>query len=105
MPVLRPLHGALSLLTLATLAGCAGRPQSRAPDLVIYGRVWTGDSAKPWAGAVAVAGERILAVGDSGSIAKLVGEKTNVIENGKALVAPGFMDGHLHFTDGGFQLA
>ena len=28
-----------------------------------------------------------------------------MLDNGAAMVVPGFMDGHLHFTDGGFQLA
>ena len=72
---------------------------------MVYGRVWTGDSARPWAGAVAVAGDTISAVGDSAEIAALAGPATKVLSNGAALVTPGFMDGHLHFLDGGFQLA
>jgi predicted amidohydrolase YtcJ len=77
---------------------------SRPADLVIYGRVWTGDSTNPWAGGVAVAGDAISEVGDSGRIAKLVGSSTRVISNGRAMVVPGFMDGHTHFIYGGFQL-
>ncbi|MBA3318696.1 MAG: amidohydrolase, partial [Gemmatimonadales bacterium] len=69
------------------------------------GRVWTGDSAKPWAGAVAVRRDTIVAVGDSGEIARLAGPATKVLSNGSGLVTPGFFDGHLHFVDGGFQLA
>ncbi|MFL5473194.1 MAG: amidohydrolase [Gemmatimonadales bacterium] len=72
-------------------------------NLVIYGRVWTGDSARPWAQAVAVSGEKIVAVGDSSSIAAQVGPDTRVIRNG-AMVVPGFIDGHTHFIYGGFQL-
>jgi predicted amidohydrolase YtcJ len=72
---------------------------------MVYGRVWTGDSANPWAQAVAVAGDTIAAVGDSATLSQLLGSGTRVIHNGKAMVVPGFMDGHLHFTDGGFQLA
>jgi predicted amidohydrolase YtcJ len=88
------------------VVSCQAAPaKSRAADLVVYGRVWTGDSARPWAGAVAVAGDRILEVGDSAAIGKLMGAGTRVINNGKALVTPGFMDGHTHFVDGGFQLA
>ncbi len=71
---------------------------------MVYGRVWTGDSAVPWAGAVAVAGDTIAAVGDSASLAPLVGPGTRVIANGAAMVVPGFMDGHAHFLRGGFQL-
>jgi len=94
------------LIALAGMLSCRAAPASTRPaDLVVYGRVWTGDSIRPWAGGVAVVADRIVAVGDSASIAKQVGSGTKVISNGKAMVAPGFMDGHLHFTDGGFQLA
>jgi predicted amidohydrolase YtcJ len=88
--------------------GCRLIPESHASlrpaDLVVYGRVWTGDSTRPWAGAVAIAGDTIVAVGDSGQVAPLAGKSTRVISNGKAMVVPGFMDGHTHFIYGGFQL-
>jgi predicted amidohydrolase YtcJ len=102
-------RSALGLLLLTGAHACDGGAQSpaavRPADLIIYGRVWTGDSAKPWAEGVAVVADRVVQVGDSASIAKRAGTGTRVISNGKALVTPGFMDGHLHFTDGGFQLA
>ncbi|HEY8197144.1 MAG TPA: amidohydrolase [Gemmatimonadales bacterium] len=89
--------------------GCHSMPGSATAagpaDLMIYGKVWTGDSAKPWAQAVAVAGDTILAVGDSTALARLIGSSTRVIRNGSAMVVPGFMDGHTHFLTGGFQLA
>lgn len=75
-----------------------------AANLVMYGRVWTGDTAAPWAGAVAVAGDSIVAVGDSASVAVYVGPSTQVVDNGRALVVPGFMDAHTHFMSGGRQL-
>jgi predicted amidohydrolase YtcJ len=93
----------LALLALAVSPACAR--ESVAPaDLVVYGRVWTGDSARPWAGAVAVAGDTIVAVGDSTEVAWRVGPGTRML-TAPGMVAPGFMDGHLHFVDGGFQLA
>ena len=97
----------LALATLAGLASCRSGPSLSAgpADLVVYGRVWTGDSARPWAGAVAISGDTISAIGDSAEIATLVRPDTRVLANGDGLVTPGFMDGHLHFLDGGFQLA
>jgi predicted amidohydrolase YtcJ len=104
MPLVHRLRG-WALLLPAAVSGCAQRLPDRPADLVVYGRVWTGDSARPWAGGVAVAGDTIVAVGDSAHIAARVGPATRVLANGSSMVAPGFMDGHLHFTDGGFQLA
>jgi predicted amidohydrolase YtcJ len=94
-------------LALAGLASCRSGPAASGgpADLVVYGRIWTGDSARPWAGAVAVSGDTVSAVGDSAEIVGLVGPSTRVLANGDGLVTPGFMDGHLHFLDGGFQLA
>ncbi|HEX7335777.1 MAG TPA: amidohydrolase [Gemmatimonadales bacterium] len=97
---------ALLALTLGVAACNAGEAtQSQPPDLVVYGRVWTGDSVRPWAQAVAVSGDTVAAVGDSAQIANSVGPRTRVLANGKAMVVPGFMDGHTHFLTGGFQLA
>jgi predicted amidohydrolase YtcJ len=87
-------------------SACGARPETadRGSDLIVYGRVWTGDSTRPWAQAVAVSGDTIIAVGDSATIAQTQGSNTRVMENGKAMVVPGFMDGHAHFLRGGFQL-
>jgi predicted amidohydrolase YtcJ len=83
-----------------TLPSAASAPPA---DLVIYGRIWTGDSARPWAEALAISGEKIAAVGDSASLAQMVGKGTRVIRHAP-MVVPGFMDGHTHFIYGGFQL-
>ncbi len=99
----------LMLALLSAGTACRISPSSASAsgpaDLMVYGRVWTGDSARPWAQAVAVAGDTIMAVGDSAALARLIGSSTRVIRNGKAMVVPGFMDGHAHFLTGGFQLA
>ena len=90
------------LLILMALAACT--PSSPTASLVIFGTVWTGDSVRPAAGGVAVAGDSIVAVGDSAEIAGWVSAGTEVI-HASGLVVPGFIDGHTHFIDGGFQLA
>jgi len=74
-------------------------------DLVVFGKVWTGDSTRPYAQAVATRGDTIIAVGDSATVARLIGDSTRVLQNGPALITPGFMDAHVHFLSGGFQLA
>jgi predicted amidohydrolase YtcJ len=86
----------------------SGRPAAgnvpAATLAVVNAKVWTGDPARPWAEAVAIAGETITLVGTSDEIRRSApgGE---VIDAGGRLVVPGFIDTHVHFVDGGFRLA
>jgi hypothetical protein len=68
-----------------------------AADLVVRGgRVYTVDEAQPWAEAVAVRGERILAVGAEDEILELARPSTEVLDASGGLVLPGFVDAHNH---------
>jgi predicted amidohydrolase YtcJ len=102
-----PLGLALGLLLSAcgNSSGGAQLAVDAPADLVVYGRIWTGDSARPWVQAVAVRGDTVAAVGDSAALATMVTAETRVLFNGQAMVVPGFMDSHTHFLSGGFQLA
>jgi predicted amidohydrolase YtcJ len=74
-------------------------------DLVITNaKVWTVDKAHPTAQAVAVLGDRIVAVGSNADIEALRGPNTKVIDAGGKLLLPGFNDAHVHFVGGGLQL-
>src|SRR5450759_1235931 len=72
---------------------------------VVHARVWTGNAAHPWAEALAVNGDTILAVGDSASIQKLIAPRTRVLDARGGMVTPGFIDSHVHFLEGGLNLA
>jgi len=71
---------------------------------VVNARVWTGDTKRPWADAIAVRGDRIAAVGSSAEIRKLA-KDADVIDAQGQMVVPGFIDSHVHFIDGGFRLS
>jgi predicted amidohydrolase YtcJ len=51
--------------------------------------------------AVAVRGDRIVALGDSDEITELAGDRTRTIDLEGAFVAPGFIDNHTHFNRAG----
>jgi predicted amidohydrolase YtcJ len=72
---------------------------------VVNARVWTGDSRRPWADALAVAEDRISAVGSSAEIKKAIGSSAEVIDARGRMVVPGFIDSHIHFLEGGVGLA
>lgn len=68
-------------------------------DLVLKGgHVVTVDDTNPEGQAVAVAGDRILAVGTDKSIAKYITDDTKIIDLNGRLAIPGFIEGHAHFV-------
>ncbi|CUU10812.1 hypothetical protein JGI3_02049 [Candidatus Kryptobacter tengchongensis] len=74
-------------------------------DLIfINGKIWTVDKTKPVAQAVAVLGDKIIAVGSNSEIKKLAGKNTQIVDLKGKLMLPGFIDDHTHFVSGGFQL-
>jgi predicted amidohydrolase YtcJ len=74
-------------------------------DLVITGgHVITVDPQHPTAEALAVQGDRILAVGTAEEMAPLIGPNTRVLTVTGQTVIPGFIEGHGHFVGLGESL-
>jgi len=94
-----PSKTSVALLGLAL--SCTAAPKA---DLVLMGRVWTGDSANPWAEAVAIRGDTIIAVGSQSDLAPFLEPRGAARMVTGAFVTPGFMDDHVHLFTGGFQL-
>ena len=73
--------------------------------VIVNAAVWTGDPRAPRAEAIAISGERILAVGDNRAIRSRATRATRVIDARGGTVAPGFIDTHVHFITAGMNLA
>ncbi len=78
--------------------------QQSADIIFINGKIWTVDSSKPEAEAIAVFNGKIIAVGKNKEIQKYSGKLTKVVDLKKKRMLPGFIDNHTHFMSGGFQL-
>ena len=87
-----------------SLAGAAPEKAGQADRIFVGGRVWTGEPGRPLVEALAVRGATVLAVGTSADIRKLSGKGTDVVDLHGRLVAPGFIDGHLHLLGGSLSL-
>ncbi|MFC7704167.1 amidohydrolase [Plastorhodobacter daqingensis] len=76
------------------------------PDLIVTNaRILTMDPARPRAGAIALGGGRILALGTPAETEALAGPATRVIDGRGRSVLPGFVESHLHLVLGGAELS
>lgn len=91
----------LTLLASFLLSSMQSNAQNLATLVLVHGKIWTENSKQPEVEAVAVWGNRIVALGDSATILKLAGPNTKVIDLHGRRVVPGFNDAHVHFYMGG----
>jgi predicted amidohydrolase YtcJ len=71
-----------------------------ADTILTNGKIFTSNAAHPFVQALAIRGDRILAAGDTASIAALAGAKTVRIDLGGRTVIPGINDAHNHIEIG-----
>jgi hypothetical protein len=96
----------LATFTGALLAFASGvhvlRAQQPAPDLVLTnGKIITVDERFTIAQAVAIRGDRIVAVGSNAEIGRLAGSGARRIDLGGRAVTPGLIDNHMHLLRAG----
>ena len=85
-----------------TWGAASAQSPAPAPDLVLHGgKVVTVDERFSVAQALAVRGDRIVAVGSDATVRALAGPATRQIDLRGRTVIPGLMDGHLHNAGGG----
>jgi len=85
----------LAVLLFPSAAAAAEEPA----DLVLTGgTVVTMDDSHPHAQALAIRGDRIVAVGDDAEVKPRIGDGTQVIDLAGKLAVPGFIDSHAHFV-------
>lgn len=91
----------LSILSTVLIMSCSMKPA----DLIIRNaKIVTIDDEHPTAEALAIHGNKIMAIGSDLMIDKYRTNRTEVIDAGGKLVIPGFIDAHCHFAAGGKSL-
>jgi len=88
-----------------TLSCQTNKPSTMADIIIINSKIWTANPAQPFAEAMAISNNTILAVGTTREILKYKNSDTKVLDKPGELVLPGFIDSHLHFLTGGFSLS
>lgn len=70
-------------------------------DLILYSdAIFDSVQDQPFAGGIAIKGNKILAVGERSAIEQYKDSGTEVKELGDKLIMPGFVDSHGHYTSG-----
>ena len=81
------------------------RAQSSSGEQVFFdAKVFTGDAQNPYADAVAIRGDKIVAVGSFAEVEKSVSAKAERVDLEGRSLFPGFIDSHSHSIDGGLSL-
>src|SRR5215211_7161226 len=91
----------VAILAAATIAPVVRAQQPTADLILTNGKIITVDEKFSIAQAVAVRGDRIIAVGTTADITRLAGPNTRRIDLRGKSVVPGFIDNHAHFQEEG----
>jgi hypothetical protein len=101
----RRLVIALTAVLLCPAGQLAAQTAAAPADkIVVHARIYTVNEKQPWAEALAIRGERIVAVGSDKEMEAYRGSSTQMIDAAGRLVLPGFEDCHIHFMDGSLGL-
>jgi predicted amidohydrolase YtcJ len=92
----------MAVLAAATVPARAGSAAEPADLVLLNATVHTLDARRPRAEAVAVRGNRIVALGTSAKLQSYVGPRSRVMDLRGRTVVPGFDDAHAHFLGIGF---
>ena len=92
------------ILLLIMLASC-NRKDRQADMIIINAQIWTGNIENSRTSAMAIRGDRIMALGTTEQLIPLAGDKTHIIDLQGYFITPGFIDSHVHFLTGGKNLS
>ena len=100
------LQCALTGLALASLctAGIAADKTDSSTTLYFNAHVFTAERSAPYAEAVAIRGDRIVAVGSQSAVEKAAGKQAHKVDLHGKFLMPGMIDAHAHPLLGGMTL-
>jgi predicted amidohydrolase YtcJ len=93
------------LIAVFSIFVLASDNTSQTADVIVTNaRIYTLNPQQKWAEAIAVRGDKIIAVGERKQVEALRRPSTKMIDAGQRLLLPGFVDCHIHFMDGSLGL-
>jgi predicted amidohydrolase YtcJ len=102
---MKKLQSYLVAVSIAVTAFACNHERPQADMIITNARIITEDDHLPYARAMAVSADTILAIGSNREVLKYKGENSAVLDLEGRCVIPGFIDSHVHFLQGGTNLA
>ena len=100
-----PRFFGLIVFAIAVLTSAIRAEADSAAERVFYNaRIFTAETEHPYAEAVAIRGDKIVAVGSRAEVEKKVGKQAERIDLHGQWLLPGFIDSHTHSVQGGLSL-
>jgi hypothetical protein len=93
-----------TIIVPATVFAASNDSSQPADTIITNARIYTVNPQQRWAEAIAIRGDKIVAVGNRKQVEALRGPSTKMIDAGQRLLLPGFVDCHIHFMDGSLGL-
>jgi len=95
----------LLIAVFSISAFAASDNTSQTADIIVTNaRIYTVNPQQKWAEAIAIRGDKIIAVGERKQVEALRRPSTKMIDAAQRLLLPGFVDCHIHFMDGSLGL-
>jgi len=91
------------LLSLILFFSCQNNKE-KADLIITNATIWTGNESQTYAKAMAITGDKIVAIGSIDEISKFDSKTTKTIDLNNSFVVPGFIDAHVHLMTGGRSL-
>ncbi len=101
--ILKGLAAGAAWAGLGNSAGASAAEPGAVTLILRNGKITTLDRSMPVASAVAIAGDRIVRVGEDSKVMLLAKPGTRVIDAGGRRVIPGLIDSHTHLIRGGLN--
>jgi predicted amidohydrolase YtcJ len=98
------MTGVGGTLALMFSSAALAADESAATEILYHAHVFTAEYEHPYADAVAIRGDRIIAVGDLAAVERAAGPSAVRLDLKGKFLMPGMIDGHAHPIDGGLTL-
>ena len=97
---IRKIYVALVYIIILGISACNQHEKPPADTVIVNAKIYTVNPDKPWAEALAIGADKVIAVGSDKDITDFKGLSTKIIDAKGHMVLPGLIESHVHMMAG-----